>query len=104
MLRWFASCGTKTMCFSIDAHKIVNNFMIFLSLLTIKFSADGNFEVTLTTKATIYSKGLVEWQPPAIYKVGSSLGFNFKIYCNLGHWFSIGSDKIVFICWAVNLF
>lgn len=32
------------------------------------FSADGNFEVTLATKATIYSEGLVEWKPPAIYK------------------------------------
>lgn len=32
------------------------------------FSADGNFEVTLATKATIYSGGLVEWKPPAIYK------------------------------------
>lgn len=28
-------------------------------------SADGNFEVTLATKATIYSGGLVEWKPPA---------------------------------------
>lgn len=32
------------------------------------FSADGNFEVTLATKATIYHQGLVEWKPPAIYK------------------------------------
>ena len=31
-------------------------------------SADGNFEVTLATKATIYNEGLVEWKPPAIYK------------------------------------
>ena len=30
-------------------------------------SADGNFEVTLATKATLYSEGLVEWKPPAIY-------------------------------------
>lgn len=34
----------------------------------ISCSADGNFEVTLATKATIYSEGLVEWKPPAIYK------------------------------------
>ncbi|KAG8253932.1 acetylcholine-gated cation-selective channel activity protein [Homalodisca vitripennis] len=32
------------------------------------YSADGNFEVTLATKATIYHQGLVEWKPPAIYK------------------------------------
>ncbi|XP_052121389.1 acetylcholine receptor subunit alpha-like isoform X3 [Frankliniella occidentalis] len=31
-------------------------------------NADGNFEVTLATKATIYHEGLVEWKPPAIYK------------------------------------
>jgi nicotinic acetylcholine receptor len=31
-------------------------------------SADGNFEVTLATKATLYNNGLVEWKPPAIYK------------------------------------
>ncbi|KAG7187587.1 hypothetical protein KM043_016655 [Ampulex compressa] len=37
--------------------------------LTISRSgADGNFEVTLATKATIYHQGLVEWKPPAIYK------------------------------------
>ncbi len=32
------------------------------------FSADGNFEVTLATKATLWWNGLVEWKPPAIYK------------------------------------
>ena len=31
-------------------------------------SADGNFEVTLATKATLWYNGLVEWKPPAIYK------------------------------------
>jgi len=30
-------------------------------------NADGNFEVTLSTKATLFSSGLVEWKPPAIY-------------------------------------
>ena len=30
-------------------------------------SADGNFEVTLATKATLYHTGDVEWRPPAIY-------------------------------------
>lgn len=32
------------------------------------FSADGNFEVTLATKATLNYTGRVEWKPPAIYK------------------------------------
>ena len=31
------------------------------------FSADGNFEVTLATKATLFHTGDVEWKPPAIY-------------------------------------
>ncbi|KAF0295719.1 Acetylcholine receptor subunit alpha-like [Amphibalanus amphitrite] len=31
-------------------------------------NADGNFEVTLATKATLHYNGLVEWEPPAIYK------------------------------------
>merc|ERR1712218_125415 len=30
-------------------------------------NADGNFEVTLSTKATLFHSGLVEWKPPAIY-------------------------------------
>ncbi|OAD54116.1 Acetylcholine receptor subunit alpha-like [Eufriesea mexicana] len=32
------------------------------------YSADGNFEVTLATKATLNYTGRVEWKPPAIYK------------------------------------
>ncbi|XP_017483402.1 PREDICTED: acetylcholine receptor subunit alpha-like [Rhagoletis zephyria] len=31
-------------------------------------SADGNFEVTLATKATLNYTGRVDWRPPAIYK------------------------------------
>jgi Neurotransmitter-gated ion-channel ligand binding domain len=31
-------------------------------------SADGNFEVTLATKATLNYTGRVDWHPPAIYK------------------------------------
>ncbi|XP_044262741.1 acetylcholine receptor subunit alpha-like [Tribolium madens] len=31
-------------------------------------NADGNFEVTLATKATLNYTGRVEWKPPAIYK------------------------------------
>ena len=31
-------------------------------------NADGNYEVTLMTKATVYHTGLVVWNPPALYK------------------------------------
>lgn len=36
--------------------------------VTLCSSADGNFEVTLATKATLNYTGRVEWKPPAIYK------------------------------------
>lgn len=32
------------------------------------FSADGNYQVTIMTKAKLSSDGTVEWTPPAIYK------------------------------------
>ena len=41
---------------------------MFLIFNIILFSADGNFEVTLATKATLNYTGRVEWKPPAIYK------------------------------------
>jgi hypothetical protein len=37
-------------------------------MLSFDSSADGNFEVTLATKATLNYTGRVEWRPPAIYK------------------------------------
>lgn len=41
---------------------------ILINVLTYCCSADGNFEVTLATKATLNFTGRVEWKPPAIYK------------------------------------
>ena len=41
--------------------------IMIIMIMIIMFSADGNFEVTLATKATLYSEGRVEWKPPAIY-------------------------------------
>lgn len=32
------------------------------------FSADGNYEVTIMTKAILHHDGKVIWKPPAIYK------------------------------------
>nr|WUR05314.1 nicotinic acetylcholine receptor alpha 4 subunit [Orius laevigatus] len=40
-------------------------------------NADGNFEVTLATKATIYHQGLVEWKPPAIYKSSCTIDVEY---------------------------
>ena len=36
--------------------------------LSLIFSADGKYEVTLMTKARLNYTGEIEWKPPAIYK------------------------------------
>lgn len=36
--------------------------------LTIYFSADGDFPITLMTKATVHFDGRIIWEPPVIYK------------------------------------
>ncbi|NP_001103389.1 nicotinic acetylcholine receptor subunit alpha 4 isoform 1 precursor [Bombyx mori] len=55
-------------------------------------NADGNCEVTLMTKATVYYNGLVVWQPPAVYKSSCSIDVEFFPYdvqtcvLKLGSW------------------
>ena len=53
-------------------HKVYN------PVLHIIFSADGNFEVTLATKATLNYTGRVEWRPPAIYKSSCEIDVGTK--------------------------
>ena len=36
--------------------------------MTLSCSADGNYEVTIMTKAVLHYSGKVLWNPPAIYK------------------------------------
>lgn len=43
-------------------------FFFYSCFFLLLCSADGNFEVTLATKATLNYTGRVEWRPPAIYK------------------------------------
>ncbi|XP_065170452.1 acetylcholine receptor subunit alpha-like isoform X2 [Atheta coriaria] len=55
-------------------------------------NADGNYEVTLMTKANIYYNGLVVWQPPAVYKSSCAIDVEFFPYdvqtcvLKLGSW------------------
>lgn len=37
-------------------------------LTQFSYSADGNYEVTIMTKAILHHTGKVIWNPPAIYK------------------------------------
>ncbi|XP_049842739.1 acetylcholine receptor subunit alpha-like isoform X1 [Schistocerca gregaria] len=55
-------------------------------------NADGSYEVTIKTKATVYYTGLVMWQPPAVYKSSCSIDVEFFPYdvqtcvLKLGSW------------------
>ena len=71
------------------------------------FSADGNFEVTLATKATLWYNGLVEWKPPAIYKSSCEIDVEYFPFdeqtcvMKFGSWTYDGFQvwaKIIFWC------
>ncbi|KAL9893029.1 acetylcholine receptor subunit alpha-like isoform X2 [Glossina fuscipes] len=55
-------------------------------------NADGHYEVTLMTKATVHNNGLVIWQPPAVYKSSCSIDVEYFPYdvqtciLKLGSW------------------
>lgn len=83
-----------------------------ISSLVFSCSADGNYEVTLMTKATVYYTGLVVWQPPAVYKSSCSIDVEFFPYdvqtcvLKLGSWtydgfkvtFKTRSEKCCLVC------
>jgi hypothetical protein len=58
----------------------------------VAYSADGSYEVTIKTKATVYHTGLVVWQPPAVYKSSCAIDVEFFPYdvqtcvLKLGSW------------------
>ena len=54
--------GGLTLSFTIS-----NTICLKTKIISFLTSADGNFEVTLATKATLFHTGDVEWKPPAIY-------------------------------------
>lgn len=65
-------------------------------------SADGNYEVTLMTKATLKFTGDVVWKPPAIYKSSCEIDVEWFPFdeqsCNMkfGSWtydgFQVGAE------------
>lgn len=74
------------------------------------YSADGNYEVTLMTKATVYHNGLVVWQPPAVYKSSCAIDVEFFPYdvqtcvLKLGSWTYDGFKVRVVFCYIWLLF
>ncbi|XP_067931548.1 acetylcholine receptor subunit beta-like 2 [Watersipora subatra] len=50
---------------------------IWLPDIVLYNNADGNYQVTLMTKATVYSSGKVVWEPPAIYKSSCNIDVEF---------------------------
>ena len=77
-------------------------------IVLIHFSADGNFEVTLATKATLWYNGLVEWKPPAIYKSSCEIDVEYFPFdeqtcvMKFGSWtydgFQVGDMKYFHLC------
>lgn len=91
--------------------------VVFVLCVCVICSADGNYEVTLMTKATVYYNGLVVWQPPAVYKSSCAIDVEFFPYdvqtcvLKLGSWTydgfkvidrSIGQYAYI-CCWFVCL-
>jgi hypothetical protein len=50
---------------------------MILYMLNVIFSADGNYEVTIMTKAVLHYSGKVTWNPPAIYKSSCEIDVEF---------------------------
>lgn len=86
--------------------------------MTLLCSGDGNYEVTLMTKATVYHSGVVIWQPPAVYKSSCSIDVEYFPYdvqtcaLKLGSWTYDGLkvhmiEKLFyhspfFVCWPIH--
>lgn len=84
--------------------KFENNYFIFILR-----SADGNYEVTLMTKAVLKYTGEVLWSPPAIYKSYCEINvlyFPFdeqNCYMMFGSWTYNGNQVSSYLFNNVNI-
>ncbi|XP_059160025.1 acetylcholine receptor subunit alpha-like isoform X2 [Physella acuta] len=90
-------------------HLYVPSEHIWLPDIVLYNNADGNYEVTLMTKATIHSNGHVVWEPPAIYKSSCTIDVEFfpfdeqRCKMKFGSWTYDGDQvDLVHICAKTN--
>ncbi|XP_026321860.1 acetylcholine receptor subunit alpha-like isoform X1 [Hyposmocoma kahamanoa] len=86
------TCVLKFGSWTYDGFKVIAGAAPLSMTALFVRSADGNYEVTLMTKATVYYNGMVVWQPPAVYKSSCSIDVEFFPYdvqtcvLKLGSW------------------
>ena len=95
---------------------VAPNWIFPLPLPLSARSADGNYEVTIMTKAQLHYTGKVVWNPPAIYKSSCDIDVEFfpfdyqECFLKFGSWtydgfmvsnFILMSNKLE---WASELF
>ena len=74
-----------------------STFGIFIFYFLFRCSADGNYEVTIMTKAILRYDGTVTWKPPAIYKSFCEIDVEYfpfdeqTCYMKFGSWTSDGN-------------
>ena len=68
--------------------------MIWLPDIVLYNNADGNYQVTIMTKAKVYFNGTVIWVPPAIYKSMCQIDIE---------WFPLDSQTCEMVFGSFNL-
>ncbi|XP_055870285.1 acetylcholine receptor subunit alpha-like 1 isoform X3 [Biomphalaria glabrata] len=103
-LRWQASEYGGIDEFLVPSEKIwIPDIVLFNN-------ADGKYEVTLMTKATVYANGHVVWEPPAIYKSSCMINVEYfpfdeqKCSMKFGSWTYDGDQvDLVHLCAKTNV-